>query len=179
MFPIVQPHLPLRVLIAVVLVLLATLNFARVAREQSTALPTTVPFEVVSNDDEETSAELLDELDVPAKLHEERLLGTWEQDKFGRRRLTILPEGKAKMLIEPSGAWSLAFGPKLEAEMFWSIERGRIIYGMTSGTPAAKYEIAVKAWGDRWNESLTELTDTRLVVTADDGTVSVWQRVAE
>lgn len=179
MFPIAQPHLPLRVLIAVVLVLLATLNFARVAREQSTALPTVVPSEGALNDDDESAVSSLDDRDTPAKFGEERLLGTWEQDKFGRRRLTILPDGKAKMLIEPAGAWSLAFGSKLEAEMFWSVEGDRIIYGMTSGVPAAKYEIAVKAWGDRWNELLTELTDKRLVVTADDGTVSIWQRVAE
>ncbi len=107
----------------------------------------------------------------------ERLfLGSWEQERFGHRSLTILPEGKAKMVIEPSGAWTFAFGRRLEAQMYWAINGNRIVYGMTSGTPPQKYALAVKTWGDHWNEEITLLTESDLIITSDDGTVSYWKR---
>ncbi len=177
MLSVARIHLPLRHRLAVVLVLVALFGVARLVRQQQ-QLPG--PVAVASDDaapvevSEQTTQE---EAQPETDSREQQILGVWQQEKFGRRTLTILPDGKARMLIEPAGAWSLAFGKQIEAEMFWKLEDDRIIYGMTSGTPANKYEIAVKAWGDHWNEQLTELSAERLVVTADDGAVSIWQRV--
>lgn len=171
-----RSNLRLRDLIAVVGIMVLTLNVARVTQQRSVSRGNQ-PAASEQTARAEPALSGIEETAQPLDARDKQLVGVWQQEKYGRRTLTILPEGKAKMTIEPAGAWSLAFGKRLDAEMYWSLEGDRIIYGMTSGTPANKYEIAVKAWGDRWNEQLTALTAERLTITADDGTVSVWQRV--
>jgi len=106
------------------------------------------------------------------------LVGTWQQDYFGARRLTVHADGTGEMVIRPNELWALAFGSELRLTMFWSISDGQIDYGIRSGTPADKVRIASQAWGDHWIEKIVDLTDDRLVLLSSDGvTESVWRRV--
>ncbi len=107
------------------------------------------------------------------------ILGSWQQSYYGTRVLTVLPDGKAKMVIRPDSVWAFAFGQQIDLDMFWTIEKGRIDYGYTGGTPKEKVELAAKTWGDRWDEQILELTDSRLVLLCEDGkTRSEWDRAS-
>ncbi|MHC4879881.1 MAG: hypothetical protein ACYTGL_25805 [Planctomycetota bacterium] len=107
------------------------------------------------------------------------ILGSWQQQRFGSRLLTVQPDGKATMVIRPDSVWAFAYGERIDLEMFWSIEDGRIDYGYNGGTPADKVELASKTWGDHWIEEIVELTDSRLVLLAEDGqTRSEWERAS-
>lgn len=107
------------------------------------------------------------------------VLGSWQQSYYGTRLLTVLPDGKAKMVIRPDGVWTFAFGQQINLDMFWKIENGRIDYGYSGGTPKDKVELASKTWGDRWDEKILDLTDTRLVLLCSDGqTRSEWNRAS-
>jgi hypothetical protein len=107
------------------------------------------------------------------------ILGSWQQSYYGTRVLTVLPDGKAKMVIRPDSVWAFAFGQQIDLDMFWAIENGRIDYGYTGGTPKEKVELAAKTWGDRWDEQILELTDSRLVLLCEDGkTRSEWDRAS-
>lgn len=121
--------------------------------------------------------ELLTEL----QLRQERkrlLTGTWRQEFFGERLLTINDDGTGRMLILPNSFWSSFFGDRIELRMYWTLEKDRIDYGYSGGTPAEKVESARKSWGDHWNEQIVELTEDRLVLLNADGkTRSAWQRV--
>lgn len=166
-------------LIAVVVSLIVPIQLATQANrpKEHSDRSAISPSEVTAAKDptEETPAPTIPD---SGPTRDQLILGVWEQERFGRRTLTVLPEGKASMVIEPSGAWTFAFGRRLEAEMFWTLKGDRIVYGMTSGTPAQKYALAVKTWGDHWDEEVTRLTENELVITSDDGTVSHWRRVA-
>ncbi len=110
---------------------------------------------------------------------QELILGTWQQSYYGKRLLTVLPDGKAMMVIRPDSVWAFAFGQQIDLDMFWKIENGRIDYGYNSGTPKDKVELAAKTWGDHWDEKILELTDTRLVLLGEDGvTRSEWDRAS-
>ena len=107
------------------------------------------------------------------------ILGSWQQSYYGTRVLTVLPDGKAKMVIRPDSVWAFAFGQQIDLDMFWTIENGRIDYGYNGGTPKEKVELAAKTWGDRWDEQILELTDSRLVLLCEDGkTRSEWDRAS-
>lgn len=110
---------------------------------------------------------------------QEQILGTWQQSYYGKRLLTVLPDGKATMVIRPDSVWAFAFGQQIDLDMFWKIENGRIDYGYKTGTPKDKVELAAKTWGDHWDEKILELTDTRLVLLSEDGeTRSEWDRAS-
>ena len=110
---------------------------------------------------------------------QELILGTWQQSYYGKRLLTVLPDGKATMVIRPDSVWAFAFGQQIDLDMFWKIEDGRIDYGYKSGTPKDKVKLAAKTWGDHWDEKILELTDTRLVLLGEDGvTRSEWDRAS-
>lgn len=107
------------------------------------------------------------------------ILGSWQQSYYGKRLLTVLPDGKATMVIRPDSVWAFAFGQQIDLDMFWTIEKGRIDYGYNGGTPKDKVELAAKTWGDRWDEQILELTDSRLVLLCADGeTRSEWDRAS-
>ncbi|MBI1310472.1 hypothetical protein GC176_04125 [bacterium] len=107
------------------------------------------------------------------------IIGSWQQSYYGKRVLTVLPDGKAKMVIRPDSVWTFAFGEQIDLDMFWTIENGRIDYGYSGGSPKEKVELAAKTWGDRWEETILELTNSRLVLLCEDGqTRSEWARAS-
>lgn len=108
------------------------------------------------------------------------LTGTWQQEFYGIRTLTILADGTGRMLIRPNGIWAALFGDEIQLDMFWKLDGDRIDYGYSGGRPADKVEAARKSWGDRWLEQIETLNDDVLVLLAADGTTrSVWKRVRE
>lgn len=175
-------------LLVIAVVLIAPMKWAHQALSQPVIIPTAMHASNASDESPSVQANLPSnetktEIANPAPSSSaadsaaQKIIGTWEQERYGRRLLTLLPEGKARMVIEPAGRWSFIFGKRIEIEMYWSIKDDRIRYGMTSGTPADKYALAVASWGDHWDEALTKLTDTELIVAADDGVISEWKRV--
>jgi len=129
---------------------------------------------------EERAASVENELDHAARQRQKLLIGTWQQEFYGTRTLTVLPEGTGRMLIRPSGIWASLFGDQIQLDMFWKLDGDRIDYGYSGGRPADKVEAARKSWGDRWLEKIETLSDEVLVLLAADGTTrSVWKRVRE
>ena len=110
-------------------------------------------------------------------LKAKRLVGSWQQEFLGQRTLTIAADGTAKMVIEPAGIWVLGFGRRLDIELFWSVKDGHLIYGITSGTPPEKVAVAIKSWGDKWDEEIVTLTDEKLILLEASGDQSEWERV--
>ncbi|MGZ0168494.1 MAG: hypothetical protein ACKVHE_02960 [Planctomycetales bacterium] len=106
------------------------------------------------------------------------IVGSWKQDFYGERTLTVKADGKATMTILPSGVFALGFGAKIDLTMFWSVKDGHLDYGVNGGTPADKVKLAASTWGDHWVEKIIELTETKLDLLSVDGSShSIWERV--
>lgn len=128
----------------------------------------------------EHAASAESEADRSARLRLRLLAGTWQQEFYGTRTLTILADGTGRMQIRPNGIWAALFGDEIQLDMFWKLDGDRIDYGYSGGRPADKVEAARKSWGDRWLEQIETLNDDVLVLLAADGTTrSVWKRVPE
>ncbi len=83
----------------------------------------------------------------------EKLVGRWCREKFGRRVLDVMPDGTARLTVEPSGFWKTLFGERLCVDIEWSLKDGRISYRAKSGEPADKVRLATRMWGSRWTET--------------------------
>jgi len=106
------------------------------------------------------------------------IVGSWKQNFYGERTLTVKSDGTASMTILPSGVFALGFGPKIDLTMFWSVKDGHLDYRVSGGTPADKVKLAASTWGDHWVEKIIELTDTKLDLLSVDGSShSIWERV--
>lgn len=108
-----------------------------------------------------------------------KVIGTWFQEEYGKKTLTIMPDGKGLMLMEPSALFAMAFGSRVEATMYWSIKDGYIDYGINSGTPADKIEMAKKSFGDFWHEKIVQLDDDTLILIEIDNDRSAWKRLPD
>lgn len=111
-----------------------------------------------------------------SKLILDRFIGTWAQERFGRRTLTIRPDGTALMIIEPNDFFALAYGKRIEIELAWQFNGERAVYRITGGNPADKLELAKKSWGDAWDEPVVDVTDNSFVLVGADGSRCEWRR---
>ena len=105
------------------------------------------------------------------------LAGTWTRESYGNRQLTIREDGTASMVIKPSTVYALVFGDQIDIEVKWELQDGYVDYKVTSATPAEKFEMAKKTWGDHWHEKINKLDENTLILLGEEGDEYEWTRV--
>jgi hypothetical protein len=127
---------------------------------------------------QETPADATPRLSPEDEERARLIVGVWEQERFGKRQMTIKPDGTATMIMRPSGVWATMFGERIDLEMYWSIRDGHIDYGVSGGTPAQQTEMARKMWGDHWVEKIQKLSaDEMVLLDQSTSAPSGWKRV--
>jgi hypothetical protein len=107
-----------------------------------------------------------------------RLVGSWEDDYYGRRVMTLRPDGSGTMLVELKGPAKLIVGSKLTFQVEWSAKDGRLDIHTIGGEPANKVAMITRAYGDRAVQDILDLTATELSVRdTDDGDEFLWRRL--
>jgi hypothetical protein len=107
------------------------------------------------------------------------VVGTWQDNYQGKRTMTLAADGTGRMVVELTGLKSRLFAPRLEFDMVWSLENGRLKKRTIKGTPATQVQLILKAMGDRVDEAILELTDQRLLLLDGNGKTKYdWRRVA-
>ncbi len=105
-------------------------------------------------------------------------VGTWQDEYKGKRTMQLLPDGTATMTVELSGLTASLFASRLEFEMVWSVENGRMRKQTLGGRPEGKVKAILSMMGDRVDEPILELTDERLLLLDADGKTQYdWRRV--
>lgn len=100
----------------------------------------------------------------------QQLAGRWRDSFYGKRTLTILPEGKATMLCEPDLAGRLLYGRQIEFDLDWSLEALKLTFKITSGRPMATAGRAIQAWGETFEYAIQAVKPDELRVVCNDGT---------
>ncbi len=107
-------------------------------------------------------------------------LGTWQDEYKGKRTMRLLADGTGSMVVELSGLSATLFASRLEFDMVWSIQDGRMQKRTVGGRPEGKVKAILAMMGDRVNEPILELSDQRLLLLDADGTTRYdWRRVEE
>ncbi len=105
------------------------------------------------------------------------VVGTWEDDFQGKRTMTLNADGTGTMIVELSGMKAALFASRLDFNMVWSVENGRLKKRTLSGKPEMRVNMILKTMGDRVDEPILELTDERLLLLDKDGETRYdWRR---
>jgi hypothetical protein len=105
------------------------------------------------------------------------VVGTWEDDYRGTRTMTLLEDGTGTMIVELSGMQATLFASRLQFDMVWSLENGRLQKRTLGGQPETRVNMILKMMGDRVDEPILELTQDRLLLLDKDGKTRYdWRR---
>jgi hypothetical protein len=108
------------------------------------------------------------------------VVGTWEDDYEGKRTMTLQEDGTGTMVVELDGLKAAIFAPRLQFEMVWSVENGRLKKQTLKGEPEVQVQLILKTMGDRVDEQILELTAKRLLLLDRNGQTKYdWRRVRE
>jgi hypothetical protein len=107
-------------------------------------------------------------------------VGIWRDQYQGKRTMTLAEDGTGKMLVELDGLKARLFASRLEFQMEWRVEKGRLHKRTVGGEPAARVQMLLKTLGDRVDEPILELTERRLLLLDKDGKTEYdWRRVLD
>jgi hypothetical protein len=109
----------------------------------------------------------------------ERLaVGTWQDFYHGKRTLTLRPDGTATMVVELRGWKARMFTSRLELDIVWRIEDGKMHRRTVGGRPAAKVEFVNRRSGVAVAEPIRRLEADVMVLADQDGSREyTWRRV--
>jgi hypothetical protein len=97
------------------------------------------------------------------------IVGTWGDNYQGRRTMTLRPDGTGLMVVELSGLKARLYASRLDFDMKWAIENGRLKKQTIGGRPSGKVNLILKMMGDRVDEPILELTKERLLLLDANG----------
>ncbi len=105
--------------------------------------------------------------------------GTWHDEYKGKRTMHLLADGTGTMIVELSGLTARLFASRLEFDMVWSIDSGRMKKQTLGGRPEGKVKAILTMMGDRVDEPILELSEERLLLLDADGKTKYdWRRVS-
>ncbi|MCU0874323.1 MAG: hypothetical protein MUE50_18470 [Pirellulaceae bacterium] len=107
---------------------------------------------------------------------------TWQDEDQGKRTMTLQEDGTGKMVVELDGLKAKLFAPRLEFDMVWSVDKGRLKKRTVKGEPAVAVQLMLilKTMGDQVDEPILELTQDRLLLLDKDGKTKYdWRRVRD
>ena len=108
------------------------------------------------------------------------VVGTWQDEYQGKRTMTLLEDGTGRMVVELDGLKAKLFAPRLEFDMVWSVDKGRLKKRTVKGEPAVAVQLILKTLGDQVDEPILELTQDRLLLLDKDGKTKYdWRRVRD
>jgi len=105
-------------------------------------------------------------------------VGTWRDFYQGKRTLTLRGDGTATMVVELSGFKARLFTPRLELDIAWSIEDGKMHRRTVGGRPASKVAFVNKRAGVAVAEQILDLSEERMILLDQNGSRKYsWRRV--
>ena len=117
---------------------------------------------------------------MPGDVTETQLVGSWQDSFFGKRTLVLNADGSAKMILELDFAGQLLYGRRLEFDMQWSLEEGKVTIDILSGRPEKSAKSAIDTWGSRYEYLLDCVKDHQIEMRDADGSMNhVLRRIPE
>jgi hypothetical protein len=121
------------------------------------------------------------ELESASQSSDDRLrlaiLGKWEDEYRGKRRLTVRDDGTGTMVVEPDGIGKRLFAAELRFELEWSLEEGHVTMKMIRGEPKSKVQLILKLHGQEADYKILDLTSDQMLLLDPDGKTRYdWRR---
>lgn len=118
--------------------------------EQSTLQPNAAPVDIATS-----NPRLSQDL-------RSRLLGSWEDNFYGKRVFTFHADGTAQMTLELDGVGKLMYGPKLTFYIQWSLTDDVLKMTMSGGEPQETTTTLAKLFGETSEQKIEQISDAAL-----------------
>ena len=116
----------------------------------------------------------------PDSTFRQMAIGTWTDNYQGKRTMNLKADGTGTMVVELSGWRATLSAPRLQFDMVWSVQGGRLKKRTVGGEPAAQVQMILKTMGDTVDEPILELTEERLLLLDRDGKTKYdWQKMKQ
>jgi len=114
----------------------------------------------------------------PDEALKESLLGSWKREFYGEWLMTLQKGGTGTIVITPSGIWGTLIGKRVDVNLEWSVENGRIKLRSISGKPDLAFKASVQIFGKERIRKIKELTAHRFIMLdEEDDSETEWTRV--
>lgn len=107
------------------------------------------------------------------------VVGTWEDDYQGGRRLTRNADGSDVMVVHLEGFAKRLYAEKLTFHGRWRIEGDQLHVESLGGEPARHVQLVLKMMGSSKTQTIVKVTQSEMVLEDQDGTVFRWRRVLD
>lgn len=105
------------------------------------------------------------------------VLGNWEDDYRGKRRMTLSADGTGTMWVEPPGIGKKLLAPLLEFNLTWHIADKKLHMHTLGGTPANKVRMVLRLYGDHQAQPIVSVTESMMHLLDEDGETEYhWRR---
>lgn len=110
---------------------------------------------------------------------EKSMLGTWEDDYKGHRKLTLNADGTGRMVVELDGFAATLFAKTLTFQEEWLVADGKVTMKATGGEPSGKVRLVLSLHGDSSTQRIVEVTQERMILIEEPSeTRFEWRRVS-
>ncbi len=117
--------------------------------------------------------------DPDAKM-QRRFVGRWHTSHQADRTLTVNEDGTGLMTVKLDGVGSFLFGSRMDIEISWSIEDGKMTHTLLGGKPASKVATMKRMFGDVRTYNILSMTEQSLEVVKENGeSQHTWTRLPE
>lgn len=91
-----------------------------------------------------------------------RLLGSWQDEFYGKRVFTFRDDGTAVMTLELDGVGKLMYGPKLTFFIKWTLQDDVLTMVMNGGEPAETAVTLAKLFGETSEQRIEALGEAEM-----------------
>lgn len=115
-----------------------------------------------------------------AKPTEPEVVGVWDDDFYGKRRMTFCADGTATMTLELDPVSRLLYGPRLLFKIAWERIDNRLLLKMSGGDPPEATKTLARLFGESSEQTIEVLTaDEMHLRSSDSGKLYVHRRVVD
>jgi hypothetical protein len=109
----------------------------------------------------------------------ETIVGSWQDDFYGKRLFHFRPDGTATMTIELDRVGQLLYGPKLTFFIDWTLKDDVLTMKMTGGEPKQTATTVAKLFGETSEQRIERFSDEELTLRSlDSQKLYVHRRIA-
>ncbi|MAG94922.1 MAG: hypothetical protein CMJ48_14435 [Planctomycetaceae bacterium] len=107
-------------------------------------------------------------------------IGRWHTSHQADRTLTVNEDGTGLMTVKLGGIGSFLFGNRMDIEISWSIEDGKMTHTLLGGKPASKVATMKRMFGDVRTYNILSMTEQSLEIVKENGeSQHTWTRLPD
>ena len=105
------------------------------------------------------------------------IVGVWEDNYKGHRRLTVRKDGTATMVVKPESFAAMLYAKRMTFDEKWEIKDGYLQMEAVGGEPKSRVKLILDTMGTVSTQEILELSQNQMLLLDADGVTKFdWRR---